>query len=109
MKLRRSLRRTFFLATLTNLAHPKVILFYLAFFPQFLDPHAAWAVTVQFLVLGPDTHRDRLRRRREHWFRVRNVVRELRRHPAVRTWLDRISAAVFGALAIRLVVADQGN
>jgi threonine/homoserine/homoserine lactone efflux protein len=32
----------------------------------------------------------------------------LRRHPAVRSWLDRISAAVFGALAIRLVI-DHGN
>ncbi|MEU4393939.1 LysE family translocator [Kribbella sp. NPDC023855] len=50
---KRSLRKTYLMATLTNLANPKVILFYLAFVPQFLTAGAgSWPVTVQLLTLG---------------------------------------------------------
>ena len=50
---RRTLRKTYLMATLTNLANPKVILFYLAFVPQFVSTGAgSWPVTLQFLVLG---------------------------------------------------------
>jgi threonine/homoserine/homoserine lactone efflux protein len=107
-KLRRSLRRTFLMATLTNLANPKVILFYLAFFPQFLDPHATWSITTQFLVLGLILIVIGLAVDASTGFASGALSERLRRHPAVRSWLDRISAAVFGALAIRLVI-DHGN
>jgi threonine/homoserine/homoserine lactone efflux protein len=105
---RRSLRRTFAMATLTNLANPKVILFYLAFFPQFLDPHAAWPVTVQFLVLGLLLIVIGFAVDATTGFASGTLSEKLRRHPAVRGWLDRVSAAVFGALAIRLVT-DNGH
>ncbi len=36
--LQRSLTRTYTMAVLTDLANPKVILFYLAFVPQFITP-----------------------------------------------------------------------
>jgi threonine/homoserine/homoserine lactone efflux protein len=49
----RSLRRTYAMATLTNLANPKVILFYLAFLPQFLSTGAtAWPAWLQLMILG---------------------------------------------------------
>ncbi|QVQ54912.1 LysE family translocator [Spiractinospora alimapuensis] len=100
----RSLTRTFGLATLTNLANPKVILFFLAFFPQFLTVGpGSWPVTAQLLVLGAvyvvlcfgvtgtvgalvGTMSDRLTPR-----------------TAARRWLGRAAAAVFGGLAVRLI------
>lgn len=51
---RRSLRKTYLMATLTNVGNPKVILFYLAFLPQFLTttPTDAWPIPAQMIVLG---------------------------------------------------------
>ncbi|WP_017624814.1 LysE family translocator [Nocardiopsis chromatogenes] len=101
----RSLRRVYTMATLTNLANPKVVLFYLAFFPQFLTTGGgALPVTAQMLLLGG-------------LFIVIGLLvdgavgvaagllsdRLLRRGP-VRRWIDRASAAIFGALAARLVL-----
>ena len=47
----RSLRRTYVMATLVNLSNPKVVLFYLAFFPQFVT-EGGWPMPVQFLLMG---------------------------------------------------------
>lgn len=106
LKPRRSLRRTFWMAVLTNLANPKVILFYLAFLPQFLDPRAAWPIAVQFLVLGLVLIVIGFVVDSSTGFASGTLSEKLRRHPAVRGWLDRVSAAVFGALAIRLAVGN---
>ena len=101
----RSLRRVYAMATLTNLANPKVVLFYLAFFPQFLTTGGgALPVTAQMLLLGG------------LFIMIGLLVdgtvgvaagllsdRLLRRGP-VRRWIDRACAAIFGALAARLVL-----
>lgn len=50
---RRSVRKVYVMATLTNLANPKVVLFYLAFLPQFLiTAPTSWPVMWQLLTLG---------------------------------------------------------
>lgn len=105
---KRSTRRVYVMAVLTNLANPKVILFYLAFFPQFLTTGpGSWPATLQFLTLGvlfiavglavdgsvgllAGTARDRLLRRQE-----------------VRRRLDQVCAAIFGALAVRLALDSK--
>ncbi|WP_153032885.1 LysE family translocator [Amycolatopsis sp. YIM 10] len=104
----RSLRRTYVLAVLTNLANPKVILFFLAFFPQFLHADAAWPMWAQFLVLGAVFIAVGLSVDGSVGLTAGALAALLLRRPSIRRWLDRVSAAIFGALAIRLV-ADRST
>lgn len=86
-----------------NLTNPKVLIFFLALFPQFLDPASPAApqlvvmgatfIASTLLVFGgiawmAGTARDRLTR------------------PAVQRWLNRGAAGVFAALALRLAAAE---
>lgn len=98
-----SLRRTYAMATLTNLANPKVIFFYIAFFPQFLTG-GGWPTPVQFLVMGAVLIMVGLTVDAAVGLASGTCSELLRRRPAVRRWLGRVSAAIFGGLAVRLVV-----
>lgn len=103
---RRTLRRTYLMATLTNLANPKVILFYLAFVPQFITiGSGSWPATVQFLVLGAvfilvgfpvDAGAALLAGTlTERFFRTGSRIRRR---------LERVTAAIFAGLAARLAI-----
>ncbi|MET9312039.1 LysE family translocator [Kribbella sp. NPDC003505] len=103
---RRTLRRTYLMATLTNLANPKVILFYLAFVPQFITTgNGSWPATVQFLVLGAvfiligfpvDAGAALLAGTlTERFFRTGSRIRRR---------LERVTAAIFAGLAARLAI-----
>jgi threonine/homoserine/homoserine lactone efflux protein len=105
--LQRSTRRTFAVAVLTNLANPKVIVFYLAFLPQFVDTRTGWPVFVQFLVLGAtlivigfivDCAVGLLAGTAADLVRGRTMVRR---------WLQRVSATIMGALAVRLAIETR--
>ncbi|MEV0287620.1 LysE family translocator [Kribbella sp. NPDC050820] len=101
---KRTLRRTYLMATLTNVANPKVILFYLAFVPQFITTGpASWPATLQILVLGAllivvgfcvDASVGLLAGS------LTNTL--LRAGGTVRRRLERICAGIFAALAARL-------
>jgi len=101
----RSLRRTYLMATLVNLSNPKVVLFYLAFFPQF-GTEGGWAMPVQFLVMGGILIVVGFCVDATVGLASGTLSALLLRRPAVRRWLNRVSAAIFGALAVRLV-ADR--
>jgi threonine/homoserine/homoserine lactone efflux protein len=103
----RSIGRTYAMAVLTNLANPKVIVFYLAFFPQFVDTGAGWPVLVQFLVLGATLLVIGLAVDSSIGLLAGTAADLIRRRKAVRRWLERVSAAIFGALAVRLVVESR--
>lgn len=96
--------RLFLKGLLANAINPKVILFFLAFLPQFVDTargHAGW----QIAQLGL-------------WFTLETVIifgaigwfagrlgERLARQPGVSVWLDRLAGGVFVALGLRLLVA----
>jgi threonine/homoserine/homoserine lactone efflux protein len=99
----RSLRRVYVGAVATNVANPKVILFNLALFPQFITPGAGLAPAAQFAVLGVLFIAVGLAVDASVGLAAGRLTVLFRRRPAVRRWLDRVCAAMFGALAIRLV------
>lgn len=97
-------RRAFRTGFFVNLTNPKVILFVLAFIPQFVDP--ARPVLAQFLIFGAVLGLG--------GFVVNSLVgvfasgagRRLA-SPVAQTWLGRISGAIFAALALRLALLER--
>lgn len=105
---RRSAARTYLMATLTNVGNPKVIVFYLAFVPQFVATgQGSWPVGSQLLVLGALLIAVGLSVDATVGVLAGSAADLIRRHRTVRCWLDRASAAVFGALAVRLVAENR--
>ena len=89
---------------IANAINPKVILFFLAFLPQFVDTghgHAGWQIVQLGLLFTFETV---LIFGAIGWFAGR-LGERLARHPAVGTWLDRIAGGIFVALGLRLLVA----
>jgi len=102
---KRSLRKLYAMATLTNLANPKVVLFYLAFLPQFLShgPHA-WPVPAQLLTLGATFIVVGISVDGTVGFTAGTLAEKVLGRPAVRRRLERTSALIFDGLAVRLAL-----
>lgn len=99
---RKSMRRTYISAVLTNLANPKVVLFYLAFVPQFLTPQA-WPVPLQILILGGVLIVIGLLMDCAVGLAAGTFSALLLRRRSFEQWLKRISAAIFGGLAVAVL------
>jgi threonine/homoserine/homoserine lactone efflux protein len=92
----------------SNLANPKVLVFMLAFLPQFVDP-ARGPVELQLLLLGAT--------QKGCGFVVQGTVAlasgalgaRLARRPGWRRWQERGAGLVMLALGVRLVVAGDGR
>ena len=99
--------RAFRTGLYVNLTNPKVILFVLAFIPQFVDP-AAGPVFVQFLIFGAIIA--------VGGFLINGAVgvfaggagRVLTGSPLATRILGYLSGTIFAALAVRLAVMERG-
>jgi threonine/homoserine/homoserine lactone efflux protein len=95
--------RLFARGLLANAINPKVILFFLAFLPQFVDAgrgHAGW----QMAQLGAIfTLQAALIFGAIGWSAGR-LGQWLARRPRVGLWLDRIAGSIFVALGLRLII-----
>ncbi|TDK43764.1 LysE family translocator [Antarcticimicrobium luteum] len=98
--------RAFRAGFVVNLTNPKVILFVLAFIPQFVTPQAG-PVLAQFLIFGAVLSLG--------GFVVNALVglfagqagERLFASPRVSLWLGRLSGGIFAALALRLAILER--
>ncbi len=104
--LRPSSRRTFMQGFVTNVLNPKVILFFLSFFPQFVAVSSP-SKAVAFVVLGAvmvviSTIYNGI----VAWL-AGSITRRVRGVPRVKVWLDRLIGAAFVALGARIAWVDR--
>jgi threonine/homoserine/homoserine lactone efflux protein len=95
--------RAFRNGLIVNMTNPKVILFTLAFVPQFVDPSAG-SILMQFLIFGVVLSIG--------GFVINGLAgvfagNAKRRLAGGATWLNYISGGIFAALAIRLAVMER--
>lgn len=90
---------------MVNLLNPKVILFILAFLPQFVDPSRA--ILPQFLTLGLVFSFGGLMVNGAVGLFAGSIGQRVARSAGLATWLSRISATIFGALALRLALMPR--
>ena len=100
-----SLRRAFLRGVLSNMLNPKPILFFLAFLPQFVDP--ARAILPQFLTLGIVFSLGGLMVNGAVGIFAGSIGQRVARSAGLARWLSRISATIFGALALRLALMPR--
>lgn len=101
-----SATKAFWQGLMVNLLNPKVILFILAFLPQFVDP--ARAILPQFLTLGLVFSAGGLIVNGVVGWFAGSIGQRLARSAGLGRWLSRISAGIFGALALRLALMPRG-
>lgn len=102
----RPLGRVFLDGMMVNLLNPKVILFILAFLPQFVDPSRP--VLPQFLILGAAFSFGGLMVNGAVAIFAGGLGQRLARSAAFARWLGRASATIFAGLALRLALMQKG-
>ncbi|AOK18131.1 lysine transporter LysE [Burkholderia cepacia] len=100
------LRQLFMQGFWTNVLNPKVVLFFVSFFPQFVSadsPHKAWAfLTLGGVFVAMSTVWTSL----VAWV-AGSVTRRFSGKPGVRKWLDRTVGSAFVGLGLRLAASQR--
>jgi len=91
---------------LMNLSNPKVVFFFLAFLPQFVDP-ARGPVAWQLAQLGALFIVATLLTFGSVSFFAATAGQRLRGSVLAQAWLNRIAGTVFAGLALRLALAER--
>ncbi|TFW10417.1 LysE family translocator [Oxalobacteraceae bacterium OM1] len=100
----RSNRKIFMQALFTNVLNPKVVLFFLAFIPQFVRADAPHK-TLAFLVLGMSIAVISMAWNSGTALLAGTLARRAGRSPRVKLWLERTVGTAFVALGARLALA----
>jgi RhtB (resistance to homoserine/threonine) family protein len=100
------LRQLFMQGFWTNVLNPKVVLFFVSFFPQFVSadsPHKAWAfLTLGVVFVAMSTVWTSL----VAWV-AGSVTQRFSGKPGVRKWLDRTVGSAFVGLGLRLAASQR--
>ncbi len=100
----RSLRKIFWQAMVTNVLNPKVILFFLAFIPQFVRPDAPHK-TAGFLVLGIAFAAISMCWNSGTAALAGTLSRRMGGNPRAKVWLERMVGTTFIALGAKLAMS----
>ena len=93
---------------LSNALNPKVMLFFLAFLPQFVDTRAgAWPVWLQMAVLGCGFALMTGSTYVSLAWASGSAGAWIRTRPSVLTWINRVAGLLFIGLAVRLVLSTK--
>jgi len=103
---RRSGRRTFMQGFLTNVTNPKVVLFFLSLFPQFVSSDSAhkglaFAVLGAVLIVISTIYNGAVA-----WV-AGSITKRMKSAPRVQAWLERSVGAMFIALGARIALTDR--
>lgn len=98
--------RTFLQGFLTNLLNPKVVLFFLSFFPQFVS-EASPSKGSAFLLLGSILIAISTVYNGTVAWLAGGITQRMRGAPVVKAWLERSVGAAFIALGARIATADR--
>jgi threonine/homoserine/homoserine lactone efflux protein len=102
----KSLRQLFLQGFWTNVLNPKVVLFFVSFFPQFVSTDSS-NKTVAFLTLGVVfVVMSMVWNSFVAWI-AGSVTRRFSGKPGVKKWLDRTVGSAFVGLGIRLATAAR--
>lgn len=102
----RPLTTVFWQAVLTNVLNPKVILFFLSFFPQFVQPDSPRKTTA-FLLLGLAFLLITTFWNSGTAFVAGTLMRSAGQNPKIQLWLERSVGAAFVALGLKLALTKN--
>ncbi|MCS3469322.1 RhtB (resistance to homoserine/threonine) family protein [Pseudomonas sp. JUb42] len=99
-------RKLLFRGFLTNASNPKVLLFYVAFFPQFVTPDSA-DKTAAFLVLGAVfVVLGFINDVAVAWLAAK-AMGAVSGRPQIRKWIDRVIGTTFIGMGVRLALTHK--
>lgn len=102
----RSLRALFLQGFWTNVLNPKVVLFFVSFFPQFVSADSAHN-TLAFLALGAVFVLMSTGWNSGVAWLAGTITRRVGRNPSLRRWIDRVIGSAFVGLGLKLATVHR--